>query len=190
MEKNKIDENIDAAKARLGNRSKDEAGAGRPRLSDEEKASRQVKRDFEKANKAIARALKRTELAAKRGTPHMKKVEKAIARLPQLSQQAQQSFDELTAAYGNADIAALAAHLSMFNRLQSTKRAAGGVQVESGQQVRIVGGEARFIGEVGTVGKVSRIRAHVALASGKTAYCFISDLETMQQNASSTGTEG
>jgi hypothetical protein len=174
-----IQDNIDSAKARLGNRSDKETGAGRPRLSDEEKAARQVKRDVENAAKEVARAAKRAENAAKRGTPHMKKVEKAIARLPKLEAAAQRTFDELTASFGNADIAALAAHLSMFNRLQSTKRA-GNMQVESGQQVRIVGGEARFIGELGTVGKVSRIRAHVVLESnGKTAYCFISDLEVM-----------
>jgi hypothetical protein len=179
-----IDDNITAAKARMGNRSKD-LGAGRPRLSDEEKAARTAKRDDEKAAKDLVRAAKRAENAAKRGTPHMKKVEKAIARLPKLDVAAQRTFDELTASFGNADIAALAAHLSMFNRLQSTKRASG-IQVESGQQVRIVGGEARFIGEAGTVGKVSRIRAHVVLeSSGKTAYCFISDLEVVDEAAQS-----
>ena len=180
-----IDDSIKSAKERLSNRSKENGGAGRPRLSQEEKDARQAKRDAEAALKEAARAAKRAENAAKRGTPHMKKVEKAIARLPQLGQRAQDMFNELTASFGNADIAALAAHLSMFNRLQSTKRASG-VQVEVGQPVRIVGGEARFIGEVGTVSKVSRIRAHVVLAaSGKTAYCFISDLEVVDSAAQS-----
>lgn len=159
----------------------------RPRLSDEEKAARLAKKDAERAEKKAARdearAAKKAEREAAKRTPHMSKVEKAASRLPSLIEAAQLIFNDITTNFGRDQVAALAAHLTHFNRVQATSRALN-QKIAAGDTVRIVGGDSRFIGQEGTVSKAQRIRCYVAVEGvKKDVYLFTSDVELVKSAA-------
>lgn len=159
----------------------------RPRLTDEEKAARTAARDAERATKKAereaARAAKRAERDASKRTPHMSKVEKAAAKLPTLSNEAQVAFNDITANFSASMVSAIAAHLGHFNRVKATERALGQT-ISTGDTVRIVSGDSRFIGQTGTVSKAQRIRCYVEVAGAKKpVYLFTSDVELVQAAA-------
>lgn len=191
---NRIDAAINAAKQRT---KKDKPAATatdgtttkatRPRLSAEDKAKRDADREQDKAARKAkrdeARAAKQAEKAAGRKPAHMSKVDKAAAKLPALSADAQALFNELTVSLPASAISALAAHLTHFNRVKATERALG-QKVEAGSKVRIVGGDPRFIGLEGTVSKAQRIRCYVEVANVKRpVYLFTSDVEVIENPA-------
>lgn len=153
----------------------------RPRLTDEEKAARQAAKDAEratkKADREAARAAKRAAKDASRRTPHMSKVEKAAAKLPTLNEQAQIAFNDITANFSASMVSAIAAHLGHFNRVKATERALGQT-ISTGDTVRIVSGDPRFIGQTGEVFKAQRIRCYVTVSGAKKpVYLFTSDVE-------------
>lgn len=153
----------------------------RPRLTDEEKAARTAAKDAERATKKAereaARAAKKAARESERRTPHMSKVEKAAAKLPTLSAEAQETFNGITANFSAAQVSAIAAHLGHFNRVKATERALSQT-VGTGDTVRIVSGDPRFIGQTGTVAKAQRIRCYVEVAGAKKpVYLFTSDVE-------------
>ncbi len=156
----------------------------RPRLTDEEKAARQAAKDAERATKKAereaARAAKRAARVTDRKAPHMSKVEKAAAKLPVLSEQAQLAVNDITTNFSASVILAIAAHLSHFNRVRATERALGQT-VATGDTVRIVSGDSRFIGQTGEVFKAQRIRCYVSLKGvKKPLYLFTSDVEVVR----------
>lgn len=140
---------------------------------------RETERNARKAERDAARALKQAERAAVIAgrTPHMGKVEKAAAKLPSLGETAQHFMNDITANCSAADVAALAAHLQHFNRVSATSRALS-QKLEVGMTVRIVSGDARYLGRVGVLDRVQRIRCFVTLEGvNKDVYLFTSDVE-------------
>lgn len=190
-----------AAKESLSDASTEATSASKvkvnTKISNEGKAA-------EKAAKAAARAARQAQLKVERearsaakkaerssGKPaHMKKVERAASKLPALTQQAELLFNEATANFSADQITAIALHLQHFNRVKATERALG-QKVETGQTVRIIGGDPRFIGMTGMVSLARRIRCFVDVPGfKKPAYCFTSDVEVVSAPSAATGTDG
>ncbi len=162
-------------------------------LTAEQREEKKLKREAEKHVKMVALEAQRTarkaskaeKRAAKvkvtpdgqpRGPVHMKKIATAAAKLPQMNSDAQLAFNDLTTNFSGAQLTALALHLAHHNRTVSTQRAAT-VQLKVGQTVCIAGGDHRFIGKVGVISKVQRIRCYVNIPGmEKPYYCFTSDV--------------
>jgi len=185
-------------------------------------ANEQVLRESERTERKLLRSHAREELlaardvarrqrlevrAAKKATrlaeqtdkkAHMSKVQKAAERLPALENDAAIIVNEITTNFSAVQITAIALHLQHFNRVYATEHALN-VKLEVGQAVTIVGGDPRFIGRVGTISRVQRIRAFVNVEElGREVYIFTSDckvivpeeVEPSDQNEEFTGTEG
>lgn len=190
-----VDAAIAAAKSRRSKRASDagetnrapaEKAERKPRtkLTDEQKAERTAAKDAEKAQKKAARearkAAKAAEKAAARKPAHMAKVQRAADRLPSLSERAGSIYNEITANLSRDQVAALALHLTHFNRVMATTNALA-VKIEAGMQVTIVGGDPRFVGKTGTVEKAQRIRCYVNVEGfKKPVYLFTSDVSPVE----------
>lgn len=179
--------------AKTAKEPKEPSAPKRPRLTDEQKSEREAAkvnaRNEKKAAREQARTAKRAERDAGKQPAHMRKVQKAAEKLGTLSAEAQLLFNEITANYTAAEVATFAAHLAHFNRVQATQRALG-QSIEAGMQVRIVGGDSRYIGQTGTVSKAQRIRCYVEVEGAKKpVYLFTSDVElvTPAANAAAAG---
>ena len=187
LDMSKIDENIRNAQAKQALQDGDtsaEGKRGRKKLSDEEKAARDAQRETEraakKAERDAARAAKKAEREANKQPAHLKKVEKAPDRLPELSEGTQNLFNRITEGSSIAEVEALAAHLDGFVRLERTKSALSR-DLKVGQAVRIVGGDPRFVGKTGTVERSQRIRCYVTVPGvSKSVYLFTSDVEPVE----------
>lgn len=160
-------------------------------------AAKQARETERAAAKAIREAdrLKRNEAKAaaavgKKGA-HMKKVEKAAARLPVLNASAVTTFNEITTNFGRDQVAALALHLQHFNRVKATELAAGR-SYKQGQAVRITGGDPKYIGMQGTIDSARPLRCFVNVPGfRKPVYLFTSDIEPVTDTRlQATGTEG
>lgn len=207
-----LDKQINEAKARLKKQGKNPAKkvaatakapakTGRKRLSDEERAARDAAREAERAAKKAARDAKRLEREQareeERSNAHMKKVEKARAKLPELTSEAYARFEDATSNLSVEDVEVLSKHLDLFAREQRTRQALE-TQLEVGQTVRITGGDARYIGQLAVVDKVQRIRCYVIPEGQETkVYLFTSDCTPVQsvspaseESSEATGTEG
>jgi hypothetical protein len=129
---------------------------------------------FKKVNREMAKAAKSEKVSK---IPHLAKIEKFEAQLPELTANAATVLASL-AALTTADINTVLAHATAVVRRRSVL-ASTGAAVEVGQQVRIVSNQnSRYIGKVGTVTSTKRIRAYVDV-DGEEVYCFISDLEVI-----------
>lgn len=153
---------------------------------DAAKKQREEQRTLRKAEKEAAKASGRAA--------HMKKVDRAAERLPSLaSEQLNNLFNEVTTNFSAAQVAALALHLQHFNRVKATERALS-QRIETGSNVRIVGGDPKYIGKTGVVSKAQRIRCYVEVPGvRKPVYLFTSDVELQASEAApevATGTEG
>lgn len=194
-----IDKALAAAKARKAVKESS------PPPADEAMAPVTIKKsDVDKAAKAAARAEKQAQLKADRearkaakdaakssGKPaHMKKIDRAAGKLPQLNDQMQLTFNEVTTNYSAEQITALALHLQHFNRVKATERALN-QKIEAGMSVRIIGGDPKYVGLAGTVNKAQRIRCYVDVPGfRKPVYLFTSDVEISSSSQASTGTDG
>lgn len=201
-----IDLAIAAAKARKaakGESTDDTPAAKKPKVktdpafekeqrkhaNDELRAAAKAKREAEREERRSRRAAQAQEKA---GRPaHMKKVNRAAEKLPGLNEDASRAFDEITTNFSAEQISAIALHLQHFNRAKATERALT-QKVEVGSRVRIMGGDPKFIGQVGTVSNVRRIRCFVDVpGSKKPVYLFTSDVSVEEETAlEATGTEG
>ena len=201
-----IDKALAAAKARKEAKGESaetpKAKASKPKaerikLDDATKAAaKSAKEEARKQRQALLkqqREERRTAKAAERAnakTPHMKKIEKAAAALPEMSPSTQLAFNEVTTNLSAAQITALAMHLQHFNRVKATERALA-QELEAGQQVRIISGVQKYVGMTGTVEKAQRIRCFVNIPGvRKPVYLFTSDVELVEQTAAATGTDG
>lgn len=187
-----IDQALASAKARKATRegkptatkaAKADASPKRPRLTDEEKQARADAKlatsNAKKAARDAARAARRSEKSASKQAPHLKKVLRAGEKLGTLGEAAQILFNDATANLPAAQVSALALQLQHFNRVKATERALAQT-IEAGMSVRIVGGDPRFVGTVGTVTKAQRIRCYIAVeGSRKDLYLFTSDVEAV-----------
>lgn len=151
---------------------------------DADRAAAKAKMEAERAERKAAadakRAAAKVEREAKqqpRGPAHMKKVDKAAARLPALSSEAQTKLNELRAELSNVDMTVLALHMQHHVRVAATSKAHGR-KFTNGQRVRIVGGDPRFIGQEGTIDQARNIRCFVNVEGvKKPVYVFTSDIE-------------
>jgi hypothetical protein len=139
-----------------------------------------IKRESDK-KKEIDMATKKSEVqsvkASKTRKPaHLAKIEKFEAQLPPVSDDAAIVLSHLVG-LSTTDINIVIAHATAALRKRSVL-ASSAKSVEVGQPVRIVSHQdSRYIGLVGTVSQVQRIRAYVDTTDGREVYCFISDLE-------------
>ena len=207
-----IDKALAAAKARAAARinlddDAPKAKADKPSKEPKAKketapdAAKQQKKEALEAARAAAKAKRDAEREARRAaktadagskkSAHMKKVEKAGSKLPQLNSAAQEHFNELTTNLSRAQLAALALHLQHFNRVKATEMAAGR-SYKQGQSVRIVGGDPKFIGMQGTIDSARPLRCFVNVPGvRKPVYLFTSDIEPVEEAPlAATGTEG
>ena len=175
-----------AAKARLAAKSAptkapvnvtDRAAAVLQR--EKEREERRLKREAEKSAKLAARAQKPSRL------------DKAAAGLPPLSEGASTLFNDATTNLNHSDLTALAAHLSYHLRAEATKAAAT-AKIEEGTRVRITGGDAKWLGQIGLVVRAQRIRCFVALDAdpSRQVYLFLSDVTPVEDADEVTDDEG
>ncbi len=197
-----IDAALSAAKARKGKRAGSEPGntnaetsaapkKARTRLSDEERSARAAAKEADRAARKAKRQAERDERraakAANKPAAHLAKVEKAFARLPSLNEEAQATFNTITANFSRDQVNAIAQHCMHFNRVQATKRALE-QKLEAGVRVRVIGGDSRYVGQEGTVSKAQRIRCYVDVGAKKPIYLFTSEVEIVSA-AEATGTD-
>jgi len=165
----------------------DFAKAQKKEANDALRAAAKAKRD---AEREARRAAKAADTGNKKGA-HMKKVEKAAAKLPNLQEAAEALFNEITANLSRVQIASLALHLQHFNRVKATEMAAGR-SYKQGQAVRITGGDPKFLGLQGTIESARPLRCFVNVPGvRKPVYLFTSDIEPVaEEPLAATGTEG
>lgn len=178
-----IDAAINAAK-KSSTKTDTTAASPKRKLSAEERLARdaeqKVAREAKKAQRDQVRAAKKAEREAAKHAPHMSKVDKAAEKLPPLSDALQSLFGELVINNSRDSIAALAAHLTHYNRVKATERALT-QKVTLGDTVRITGGDPRYVGKTGLVTKSQRIRCYVDLEGvKKPVYLFTSDVEVLK----------
>jgi hypothetical protein len=109
------------------------------------------------ARKAVK--LKEKETVVK-GPVYMKKIDRAGSKLPSLTTAAQTLFNEVVINFSREQLTAIALHLQHFNRVKATERALD-QKVVQGMDVRIVGGDPKFVGMTGSVIRSQRIRCYV-----------------------------
>ena len=156
------------------------------RLTKEERAERDVEREQEKAERKATREAARAEklrLKEEQKKPaHMTKVEKARARLTEMDEDTSLMLDELVSNMSLNQLDILNQHLALHVRAERTATAVDQT-LSVGQAVRIVGGDPRFIGSVGTVIKAQRIRCYVSIPGyDRDIYLFISDVEALAED--------
>jgi len=173
-----------------------DAKAPKVKVDDTTKAAARLAKDAErqakKEQRDALRAEKRAARAAAKATAkpaHMKKIERAASKLPSMSSQMQLTFNEVTSNFSAEQITALALHLQHFNRVKATERALT-QKLESGMDVRIIGGNPKFVGLTGKTTTIRRIRCFVEVpGQKKPIYLFTSDVEVVSA-AAKTGTHG
>ena len=135
------------------------------------------------ARKAVK--LKEKETVVK-GPVYMKKIDRAGSKLPSLTAAAQTLFTEVVINFSREQLTAIALHLQHFNRVKATERALD-QKVVQGMDVRIVGGDPKFVGMTGSVIRSQRIRCYVAIPGVKReVYLFTSDVEAFTPPSASS----
>jgi hypothetical protein len=159
--------------------------------TDDNKALKLAEREARRAQIAKDREERKAAKAAAqpKGPAHMKKIASAANKLPTLTDTAQLLFNEATTNFSAEQLTALALHIQHFNRVKATERALN-QRVVQGTQVRIIGGDPKFIGMTGSVTKAQRIRCYVTVPGVKReVYCFTSDIEVLVATQALTGTD-
>jgi hypothetical protein len=159
--------------------------------TDDNKAMKLAEREARRAQIAKDREERKAAKAAAqpKGPAHMKKIASAANKLPTLTDTAQLLFNEATTNFSAEQLTALALHIQHFNRVKATERALN-QRVVQGTQVRIIGGDPKFIGMTGSVTKAQRIRCYVTVPGVKReVYCFTSDIEVLEATQALTGTD-
>lgn len=153
----------------------------------EEKASKELAAAAAKAEKAAAREAAKAEKAAAKADKkpaHMKKVEKARAKLPPMAESMTALFDEVTTNYGAGSIEVFAQHILVQARALRTMRACQATQLPLGATVRITGGEPKFVGSVGKVVHSQKLRAKVEVSGVKNpVYIYTGEAEVVPSEA-------
>lgn len=191
-----IDKALAAAKARKAAKEGSIEVPNLPEVSikkdDLTKAQKVAEREAKRLEAARLREERRAQRAAEKAAKspaHMKKLNRAASKLPSLGETAQSLFNEITTNYSREQITAIAMHLQHFNRAKATERALG-QKLTSGLEVRIIGGDPKYIGQTGTISKAQRIRCYVTVPGFKRdVYLFTSDVEVVASVAK-TGTNG
>lgn len=189
LDTTEIDRKIKEAQARKtlqgqGETKMESVPQPRRRMTEEDKERFRLEREEAKTQKAQARAERKAAKESERPqkAAHMTKVEKARARLPELTSDLADRYQTLVSSGASLnDLENLAAHLSTYVRAERTRLAVEQTLVV-GQGVKVVGGDPRYVGHVGTVEKVQRIRCYVNLPGvDKPVYLFTSDVIDAEQ---------
>lgn len=158
-----------------------------------EKAAKEARRVADRLERSKEREARRAAKEAdksNKGTAHMKKVARAASKLPPLGDDARALLDEISTNLGRVDQAALALHIQHFIRVKATEMSSGR-RYQAGQKVRIVAGDLKFIGAIGTIESARPLRCFVNVPGAKKPiYVFTSELEPVEDAAVRTGTEG
>lgn len=143
-----------------------------------EKEAQNVARKAERDTARVARkAVKDAEKSAKR-LSHMKKVERALNKLPSLNEATQLIFNESICNMSAQQLDAMAQHILHYNRSMATVSAMKSKMLQIGSMVRILGGDPKFVGMVGTVVKSRQLRAKVQVPGvDKLVYIFTGQAE-------------
>lgn len=149
----------------------------------ERTAAKEAARNVRSAERAEARAKKATEKSDKKPS-HMKKVERALSKLPKLNDATQLSFNEIICNIDASQINALALHLQHHNRQMSTTNAINSMMLTIGATVLITGGDPKFVGQVGQVVKSRQLRAKIKIpGQEKLVYIFTGQAVLVVDNA-------
>ena len=169
--KTKAEKTPKAPKVKAADPDKEAKAAERAAAREARKAERGAAKAAEEAAKEEARAAKRAareakaaeklEAKADKKPAHMKKVERARAKLNKLSSEAELIFSEVVGNFGVTAIEDIAEHLMVHARAYKTQRALTQKQLPLGAMVKIVGGDRRYLGMTGTVVHSQKLRAKV-----------------------------
>jgi len=144
-----------------------------------------------KQNSAALRAAKKAEREAaktEKKPAHMKKVERARAKLNKLSSEAEQIFSEVVSNFGVGAIEDIAEHLMVHARAYKTQRALTQKQLPLGATVKIVGGDRRYLGMVGKVVHSQKLRTAVQIAGvRRPVYIYTGESEPAESKSSAVG---
>ena len=147
-----------------------EARAAKAAARAEAKATKLAQFEADRAARKAAREAKAAVRAATKTVvvpAHLKKVERAKAKLPQLNEEMQKEFNGIVSNFGLPQLEALAMHLQLHTRTEKTLRATKGGPLPLGATVTIIGGDPRYIGKRGTVVTSQKLRATVAVEGAK-----------------------
>lgn len=200
-----IDSALIAAKARKAMRDslKDSSTADdvvkvtKKRSSDQsvkaaDDAQKRVQKDLQKVERELARQVREVDRAAARvqrealkasakvgkAPSHMKKVERALSKLPVINADVQLILSEAIGSLSAQQLDALAQHISHHNRAAATMAAMKSVVLRIGDTVRITAGEPKFIGMTGIVVKSRQLRAKIQVPGiEKLVYIFTGQAE-------------
>ncbi len=200
-----VDAAVKAAKARVDARKAAKTAEGttgtaapadngdhqaRKKYTPEQRIARAKELEKEREDRAAARKAesdkKKAEAQAKRGTPHMSKVEKASLGLAPMDADTQVHFDEIKSDLCGAQIDSLLGHLAFYRRAESTKGSLD-LKLAEGTRVRIVSGPPKLIGKEGVVAKWQRVHCYITIAGlNKPAYLFNANVEAIATETTET----
>lgn len=154
------------------------------------KAEKEAQKAAKKAERDAAREARKAAKADKadKKPAHMKKVERALSKLPALSEATQLIFNEATCNLSAQQLDAMAQHILHHNRTMATVNAMKTEPLRIGDTVRITGGDPKFVGMVGTVVKSRQLRAKIQVPGmEKLVYIFTGQAEPVAQPAAAVG---
>lgn len=134
------------------------------------RAANRAQFEAARVERRAARAAKSLDRAAARAVvipAHLKKVERAKAKLPQLNEKMQALVDNIVSSFSLHQLDAMAMHMQLHARAEKTLLASKGGALPIGASVTIFGGDPRYIGKVGTVVTSQKLRATVAVEGAK-----------------------
>jgi flagellar biosynthesis GTPase FlhF len=177
-------------KAKANDEAKEAAKAERAAAREARKAEKLAAKSAEEAAKAEAKAQRAAERAAKKAEKeaaksdkkpaHMKKVERARAKLGSLNNEAEKIFSEVVSNFGVYEIELIAEHLMVHARAYKTQRALTQTQLPLGSTVTITGGDRRYIGMTGKVVHSQKLRAKVEVEGvAKPVYIYTGEAKVV-----------
>lgn len=179
---------LDAEKA-AAKAAKDAERAEKKALRDQERAAKkaelEIKRAAKKAEREAAKAAKAAERANK-APAWQRKIERLTAALPEATENLTNLQSVLTT-FSDVELTSALAYVEFERRVRGIRataelKASEGQTLNVGDKVLIKNCNARkFIGQVGVVDLVRRIRAFVVVPGFDTkAYVFTSDVEVLE----------
>jgi flagellar biosynthesis GTPase FlhF len=179
-------------KAKANDEAKEAAKAERAAAREARKAEKLAAKSAEEAAKAEAKAQRAAERAAKKAEKeaaksdkkpaHMKKVERARAKLGSLNNEAEKIFSEVVSNFGVYEIELIAEHLMVHARAYKTQRALTQTQLPLGSTVTITGGDRRYIGMTGKVVHSQKLRAKVEVEGvAKPVYIYTGEAKVVTE---------
>lgn len=169
--------------------AKDAERAEKKAIRDQERAAKkgklEIKRAAKKAERDAAKAAKQAD-RANRAPSWQRKIERLQAALPESTENLT-TLASTIESFTDVELTSALAYVEFERRTRGIKataslKAAEGQTLNVGDKVRILNCNARkFIGEIGVVDLVRRIRAFVVVPGFDTkAYVFTSDVEVLE----------